>query len=395
MDKRITLILLTIVALSSCIDEYEISDEQLLNSGLNSLYIDGRILVGAMSYVYIEEPISLNSPDVAKFVENATVTLIGDNGYDSGTITYDKDSYRYDIDTYDIDPNAKYKIIVNHNGNTYESEYLVSNPAPEIKNLYYTQDQLSNSLIFYVDADGTDSSHNFMWTYDEDFEVHATVNMLYTMHDTGYILRYDPEAFPELDKENGYNPYMYCWSHQNSTEIDVYSTANLTENVVKMHEVTRINVSSSRFNHLYCMTLYQSVISDEAYSYYSTMKKLVELTGSLFSPMPSDVKGNIHCTKGSGSDPRGYITASQVSYKRLFVDNKDIKLKRTIERDYMPGSLFKLDNPDPRFGWGYVLWGPKLTDNKENQLRLYYPWACNCQKVSTKIKPDWWPNDLE
>ena len=122
------------------------------------------------------------------------------------------------------------------------------------------------------------------------------------------------------------------------------------------------------------------------------MKKLVELTGSLFSPMPSDVKGNIHCTKGSGSDPRGYITASQVSYKRLFVDNKDIKLKRTIERDYMHGSLFKLDNPDPRFGWGYVLWGPKLTDNK---LRLYYPWACNCQKVGTKIKPEWWPNDLE
>ena len=42
-----------------------------------------------------------------------------------------------------------------------------------------------------------------------------------------------------------------------------------------------------------------------------------------------------------------------------------------------------------------VLWGPKLTDNKENQLRFYYPWACNCQKVSTKIKPEWWPNDLE
>ena len=391
--RHIIIFFIIATALSSCIDEYIITDDQLLKSSENVLYIDGRILIGAMSYVYIEEPVSLNSPNAAKFVENATVTLIGDNGYDSGAILYNKDSNRYDIDTYDIDPNVKYKIIVNHNGNTYESEYLVSSPAPEIKDLYFREERIRKNLIFYVDAEGDENTHNFMWTFDEDYEVHASVNMLYTMHDNGYIINYAPSAFPDLDKEKKYNPYLYCWTHTNSTNINIYSTVNLTENVVKMHEVFRLNANLARFDHLYCMTLYQSAITDEAYNYYSTMKRLTELTGSLFSPMPSDVKGNIHCTKGSGSDPRGYITASQVTYKRLFIDNKDITLKRDYKLDYIPGGHFVVDSE--KLKEGYVLWSSKLIDSKDSDERLYYPWACNCQKVSTKIKPEWWPNDLE
>ena len=396
MPIRLTILLFAAIAtLSSCVDEYEVGEEQLLSSDGTALYIDGRILVGAMSYVYIEQPLALNSPNSAKYVEDATVWIKGDNGYDSGPIYYNKETLRYDIDTYDIDTDAKYKIVITHNGNTYESDFLVSEPAPEIDDFYYSQDQQSGCLIFYVDARGNDNMHNFMWTFEEDYEVHASVNMLYTMHDNGYIIKYDPSAFPELDKEKGYNPYLYCWTHANSSSINIYSTSNLTENVVKMHEIYRLNASYSRFDHLYCMTLYQSAISDEAYNYYATMKRLTELTGSLFSPMPSDVKGNITCTKGGQKDTRGYITASHVTYKRLFVSGDEITLKRTYKYDYMPGNNFKLEQPeDPRFALGYVLWSKHPTNYTQEDLRLYYPEACNCQKVSTKIKPEWWPNDL-
>ncbi|MGN0228676.1 MAG: DUF4249 family protein [Muribaculaceae bacterium] len=393
MPARLIIILFAAIAISSCVDEYEVGEEQLLNSDGTALYIDGRILVGAMSYVYIEQPLALNSANSAKYVEDAVVSIKGDNGYDSGPIYYNKESYRYDIDTYNINPNEKYKVIVNHNGNTYESNYLKSEPAPKIKNLYFREERVRKNLIFYVDAEGDENTHNFMWTFDEDYEVHASVNMLYTMHDNGYIINYAPSAFPELDKKNKINPYLYCWTHRNSTNINIYSTSNLTENVVKMHEVFRLSANLSRFDHLYCMTLYQSAITDEAYNYYATMKRLTELTGSLFSPMPSDVKGNIKCTKGGQKDPRGYITASQVTYKRLFINNKDITLKRDYKLDYIPGGQFTLDKD--KLLEGYVLWSKKLENSTPMDERLYYPEACNCQKVSTKIKPEWWPNDLE
>ena len=394
MPIRLTILLFAAIAtLSSCVDEYDVGEEQLLSSDGTALYIDGRILVGAMSYVYIEQPLALNSPNSAKYVEDATVWIKGDNGYDSGPIYYSKESYRYDIDTYNINPNEKYKVIVNHNGNTYESDFLKSEAAPEIKDLYFREERVRKNLIFYVDAEGDENTHNFMWTFDEDYEVHASVNMLYTMHDNGYIINYAPSAFPELDKKNKINPYLYCWTHRNSTNINIYSTSNLTENVVKMHEVFRLNVNLSRFDHLYCMTLYQSAITDDAYNYYATMKRLTELTGSLFSPMPSDVKGNIKCTKGDQKDPRGYITASQVTYKRLFIDNKDITLKRDYKLDYIPGGQFSLD--EDKLLAGYVLWSKKLENSTSLDERLYYPEACNCQKVSTKNKPEWWPNDLE
>ena len=393
MNNRIILLIVVAIGLCGCIDEYKITDDQLLGSGKDILYIDGRILAGAMSYVYIEKPVPINSDKSANFVDDATVTIVGDNGYNSGSIFYNTDSYRYDIDTYDINPNAKYKIVVNYDGNTYESDFLTCETSPEIKNLYYIEDWRSNSLIFYVDADGNDVTHNFMWTFDEDYEVHATVNMLYTMHDNGYILQYEPSAFPELDKENMYNPYMYCWTHKKSKNINIYSTSKLTENVVKMHEVVRIKVSLRCFDHLYCMTLYQSSITDEAFRYYSTMKELTELTGSLFSPMPTEVKGNIHCINNPNKDPRGYATASSVTYKRLFISNEEIQLRREYPRDYIPGGQFHLNQE--LLNEGYVLWSSKLENRKPEDDRLYYPHACNCQKVSTKIKPEWWPNDLE
>lgn len=89
MPIRLTILLFAAIAtLSSCVDEYKVGEEQLLSSDGTALYIDGRILVGAMSYVYIEQPLALNSPNSAKYVEDATVWIKGDNGYDSGPIYY-------------------------------------------------------------------------------------------------------------------------------------------------------------------------------------------------------------------------------------------------------------------------------------------------------------------
>ena len=105
--RQIIIFFIIATALSSCIDEYKITDDQFIGSGKDILYIDGRILAGAMSYVYIEKPVAINSDKSANYVDDATVTIVGDNGYDSGSIFYSTESYRYDIDTYNIVPNAK------------------------------------------------------------------------------------------------------------------------------------------------------------------------------------------------------------------------------------------------------------------------------------------------
>ena len=102
MYNRIILLIVAAIGLCGCIDEYKITDDQFIGSGKDILYIDGRILAGAMSYVYIEKPVAINSDKSATYVDDATVTIVGDNGYDSGSIFYSTESYRYDIDTYEL-----------------------------------------------------------------------------------------------------------------------------------------------------------------------------------------------------------------------------------------------------------------------------------------------------
>jgi hypothetical protein len=49
------------------------------------------------------------------------------------------------------------------------------------------------------------------------------------------------------------------------------------------------------------------------------MKKNTESIGSIFDPLPSDLKGNIQCTSNPEEGVVGYLTASSLNQKRIFI----------------------------------------------------------------------------
>ena len=143
----------------------------------------------------------------------------------------------------------------------------------------------------------------------------------------------------------------------------------------------------------------------EAYSYYNTLKRYTEESGGLFTPVLSDYQGNIRCLSNPTKRVHGWVLASSVTTKRIFIYEENfehlrsqysnplcIAKHRTAHKDefnaivtpYPPLSPWVIMAVDAN--WRY------------DPNAIAYNWFCvDCRYTTgaTKKRPDFWPNDHE
>lgn len=398
MKKAIALFLLCglVLSLNSCIEEYALP-EDFSARYTQQMYIEGKILSGGESIVYVMKTMKMNEHEAVSYVGNAKVYIMSDNGFKTETATY-TNAGAYIIQTGVLNDEYRYKLVVEYGGNVYESSYQKLQPASSIDEIGFTEDPENNQVKIWVSSHGDNSNTPyFMWTFEEDFEYHALMDMREWSVSVGYLM-YSKEVYPDVTPT--VNPYYYCWTHRDSHDIMLYSSDVLSENTVKEHVVKTLTLDTPDLQHMYCLTLYQSNLSEEAYEYYSQMKSNTEEMGSLFAPMPKEVYGNITCTNNPDIKVRGFISASCTVMKRLFIHASDLKNTRC---SWVSGSK----EPHPMMDEGYAamlrsrmaqgfavvaLRPDELTDKDDS----YTPSCINCLlSGGTKEKPEWWPNDDE
>jgi hypothetical protein len=69
----------------------------------------------------------------------------------------------------------------------------------------------------------------------------------------------------------------------------------------------------------------QYALNQEAFAYWQNIKKTTEQLGSIFDAQPSQFKGNIHSLTDSTEPVMGYVSASSIETKRIFVTSEDVK----------------------------------------------------------------------
>lgn len=74
---------------------------------------------------------------------------------------------------------------------------------------------------------------------------------------------------------------------------------------------------SLRMNHVYkrMLILNQYTLNERSYEYYKQLKQQLDAEGSLFDPMPSQLKGNMHCVTTPTKRVMGFFEASSVVTK--------------------------------------------------------------------------------
>ena len=382
------------ILFSSCIEEYNISQ---INSKYykEEIVIQGKILSGDMSTIYISHTQPFGSNQKANPITGAQVRIIGENGYKSDMARYDADNNYYIIDTKDLSTETKYALEVKTKGETFQSEFLKIQNCPEIDEIKYKE--RTDGISIHVSSYGTEKdSQYYMWTFEEDWEFHAETDILRL----GGVPIYS-EKFYKFESKY-HNPYYYCWKHNTSKNIYIYTTKDLKENIVKENELFRIPIDDIRISYIYSLLLKQMTLNEEAYLYYSDMERLTENTGGLFSPMPTEIRGNITCITNPQIIVRGYAIASQVTTKRIFIYESDFK---DIKSEYSNCQMIKpqIDT----MGWddmwqiyirnyGAVAYTPH-GEIVHSESLLYLQGCVDCRAVegSTKQRPYFWPNNHE
>ena len=387
---------------SSCVEEFRLKPSRA--SVEKQLVIQGRIAAGDKSIIYVSYSQPLGEYKQAEKVLDAQVRIVGQNGYQGVLAEYDEENGCYWIDSKELPDDTMYALQVEVNNESYQSEYLSLLDTPEIENVTYKEH--GDGISIHVQTKGCEnSSSHYMWSYEEDWESHASVDITKIPED---LCWYEPEIYP-IPFSDEYNPYYYCWGHSVSSDILIYSTETLQENVLDI-ELLRIPVYDVRISYIYSVLVKQFSLSDEAYHYYRTLEKLSEENSGLFAPMPSELKGNVTCISNPNIPVQGYVLAANIQSKRIYIYESDFK---EIVSEYNTlGCLWeKPDLSDENWRWKWI----DLIDSGALVVAKYGKWQpyenpahfmnsvlyrrpcvdCRLGDRATKKRPDFWPTNHE
>ena len=392
----VLLFVLTMIGMS-CIDEYTIPKATAVEYEAE-VVIEGRILAGEESVVFLSYTAPLNSEEETSDILNAQVHVIGQNGYRSEAAEFDIEGNCYVVDTRTLENNTHYAVEVTVDGVTYQSEFQPLLVSPQIDEVTWRENENGVSIHVTTLAEKDEPRH-FMWSFEEDWEIHAEVDMRGTDSIKPFYVK---EQYPDLTETR--NPYLFCWMHDVSRNVLLHSTANLSENVIENMQLHEIGIENVRLSYIYSIQVKQWSLSDEAYNYYSILKRYTEEDEGLFTPVLSDYRGNITCTSHPDKRAHGYVLASNVTTKRIFIYEKDFKHMRSLyetpncyarnwEHDYKPmGDMLAT------FPWKSPWVFMARDGNPWDKDALMYTWYCvDCRQTigATKKRPDFWPNDHE
>jgi len=379
---------------TGCITEYNAelpaNDEQIL-------VVEGNIVGNTDATFYLSKSFPLNSTSVPSesLDIDANLTVIGSDGYKSPPATsLGKGAYQISIG--ELSDDVEYGLQIEYDGNTYQSTLSKPLQTPEIDSVSWVQPEKAGAISFRVSThDDTEGAKFFIWNYVENWEISA---YYYT------TIFYNPvDSLFYLDSAA---PSFYCWKSNKSSSILVGSTESLNENKIINQQLYQGAPEDDRFSMLYCATVYQTAISKNAFDFYQNRKLLNEEMGGLFTPQPSELRGNIICITESSKKAMGYVeVVKNTTLKRTFVNWRQITRPpvyslnncTTITKDSVQSYMNQ--NNINSYGDFYRLgYRPISMDLFGYPEILPDEWAskpcADCvANGGSKNKPDFWPNN--
>lgn len=369
--KRITdslLSLCLLLFLSGCIDEFR---PKGIDQTSDILVVEGTI-TDQTTTIRLSTSVGINDTLTnATQIHYAVVNIECDNGSIFKASEYAPDG-NFRITNGKLLTDAKYRLRIEYNGKEYQSTFLTPVQTPEIDSVSVLKKAKGEPVIVSVSThDSQNDIRYYRWSFKEIWEINATMFTDGRINDDGSIEYYD-----HLTSNNRY----YCWDRDSSKTLLLASSELLTSNTIHQKKLMEFSPSDSRISVLYYINVRQNMIRKEAYDYFTNLQKNIEQTGSIFAPIPSEMKGNITCTTDPDLPVIGYIEVSK---------------ETVLERFISPAGLYETP-----FSLCEEVEDPMLLDGPYNivsfePIRTYAPLRCiDCLYLGgKKNRPDFWPND--
>ena len=136
----------------------------------------------------------------------------------------------------------------------------------------------------------------YRWTYKEEWEIRS-------------------EVF-HVDFNN------VCWGMETNLGIQIGS-AEKTVSGKLTDRILVIMPSNRKLSVLYRINVKQNAISKRAFDYFANIKRNTEQIGDIFSPTPSELRGNITCITDPDRPVIGFIDVSTTTQKQRYISHRD------------------------------------------------------------------------
>lgn len=360
--------------LAACVTEYE---PKGLDQVRGLLVVDG-IITNGETTIRLGRSVGLTDEFTEEeFVNNARVTVEREDGAVYACVnTSDKGEYKVRME--ELDRGSRYRLRISLDGLEYESDYLSPVITPPIDSISLRKKGPGEEVRLCVSTHNTsDQSSYYRWMYKENWEVKAEIFMQAEKINNTVVI-YDLQTSNNLH---------YCWGKDSSKVISLGSSDRLTENVIANKSLVSYLPSDRRFSMLYHVEVEQYALHREAYDYYLNLQKNIEDSGSLFAPIPSEMKGNIRCVTNPEIPVIGFVEVATVTrLKRFLPEIKEVyEAEVTGCASTIVQGIEYRNNPD----YGYISYNPSNPESDTYALKR----CMDCTRFGSKQKPSWWPSD--
>jgi hypothetical protein len=179
----------------------------------------------------------------------------------------------------------------------------------------------NSSVQLYVSThDATNKARYYRWDYAETWQFHSEYSSLLRVDTTTHQI-----VYRSPDRQ-----ITSCFANDVSPAVLLTSTANLGTDIIDRNLLTSIPLTSEKIETEYSILVKQYALTADAFRFYTILKKNTEELGGIFGALPSVQTGNIHCVSNPAIPVIGYITATNMESKRIFILNKDLPATPTI-----------------------------------------------------------------
>jgi hypothetical protein len=310
--------------------------------------------------------------------------------------------------------NVQYRLTIRAGGKEYQTKWLDVIKTPQIDSVTWKRDEFDNGVTITAASSGNGGdSRYYKWDYDEVWEFHSkyesTAYFTYVLNPNGtkdyrcmdvtrdgvtYNSCLEPWYYPPTGRRND---SMYtCWKYQKSSNLNIGSTAAQTDNVL-MRPVRKIPVNAWELSWLYSILVKQMGLSKDGYEFYRILEANSESLGTIFDAQPSELKTNLLCITNPSEKVIGFVDATNVQSRRLFISIRQLPDWRYYEyvSDCTDTLQKKYLTYEEQVEYNLV---PTLTEvirggppHMVMLKGLTYEFCADCRTRGVHRKPSFWP----
>lgn len=385
MGKSKLILFAALLLISGCIYPFKADIE---SESFDNIVVSGDIRIGETTRISLGYVYSLDAvpSELNREYPMGTLTIENESG------THWRGTYQgrgvYSFNTTNARASGRYRLLIElMDGRTYRTPWTGVKQAPVITDFHYKG--TSSGVGIYLSLDGADSLWNFRWDYTETWEYHTDF-IPEIMYVPGLPLA-DQQDPSKIYREPDPSEIKHtCWGTKSSVEPILASAEGQSDNCLKNVCFLTIPNTDRRLSVKYSILLTVRGISSGALAWHRHMNALSNESGSLFSPTPSEMRGNITCTSDEEQTALGYVDVVCCVSKRIYVPGNFYR------RPYDPELLLFRPEPDEdgiyNFEQYYITGDAPVRGEPTLTGVDWGPKRCtDCTQLGgSTTRPDWW-----